>query len=118
MIDINIEAEKSLEKTGYNIVFHYPQKMSALPVVSFFTVSESGGMSADNTDLFRCGVVEVGIFSQVPSQHSQMAQQINKVMTDDGWSRINSMDVPEEKDGVFHRKIRYTKSFICIEQEE
>ena len=115
MLDINIEAQKALEKTGYNIAFHYPQSMDTIPVVSFYTVSEAGDMSADNCEMFRTGVVAVDVFCDVPSQSGVMAQQINQVMNEDGWSRISTMDIPEETDGLFHKSMKFTKSFFMLD---
>jgi len=116
MLDINIEAQNALEKTGYPVVFHYPQRMDSLPVISFCTVSETGEMSADNRDMFTSGVVRLDVFSSVPAECGEMDRAICKAMTDDGWSRLSAVDVPERADGLFHRSMEYTKSFFTWEE--
>ncbi len=112
MIDINAEVYNILEGTGYDIVFHYPQRLGALPVVSFYTVSESGEMSADNVEMFRSGVIGVDIYANAPAQCGEIAASVGAALADNGWGHIMSTDVPEETDGVFHRAMRYTKSFF------
>lgn len=112
MIDINIEAQRALDTTGYKVVFHYPQSTETLPVVSFYMISESGDMSADNSEMFQTGVIGIDIFTDTPMQGGEMALNINAAMSAHGWCRIMSMDVPEETDGVFHKAMRYTKSFF------
>lgn len=112
MIDINAEVYNILEETGYDIVFHYPQRLGVLPVVSFYTISESGEMSVDNIEMFRAGVIGIDIYAPSPAKCGEMGLFIDAALKRNGWSHIMSMDVPEETDGVFHRAMRYTKSFF------
>lgn len=115
MIDINLEAQKALLKTGYRIVFQYPQCMAQFPVVSFNTVSESGDMSADNLTISQRGTVEIDIFASTPKECGEMALVIDSVMAEEGWIRVVSGDTNAETDGVFCKTMRFTKSFYIFE---
>lgn len=116
LIDINAQAQKALETTGYNTVFRYPQSMRDIPVISFYTVSESGEMSADNRELLRQGTIGIGIFADAPTKCAEMAYAVERAMLNDGWSMIYSMDVAAETDGVFERDMRFTKSFYVFDE--
>lgn len=110
-MDINEDAEKSLLKTGYNVVFQYPQCFSKLPIISFYTLNEHGTAAYDNLEAFRDGTIEVDIWARTPKECSRAAAEVRSVMQSDGWNELFSMDVPREKDSVYHRTMRLTKSF-------
>ena len=111
MIDINAEAQKSLLKSGLDIVFQYPQSKETMPVVSFFTISEKGSFGADDEAWFQDGTIAVDIFAHSPAQCGELALRVNGCMENDGWRRDFSMDVADDADGVFHKTMRFTKSF-------
>lgn len=115
MLDINAEVESVLDTTGYNVVFRYPQNLKELPVAAFYTVSETGEMSADNCEMFRRGVVGIDIFAKDPAQCTKMSQKIMKAMQTDNWSMTETADGNSETDGVFRRNMKFVKSFYVFE---
>ncbi len=110
MIDVNLEAEKSLIKTGFNIVFHHPKEKQALPCVSFYTLSEQGSFSSDNTETIQTGRIQVDVWTKKPQDSGEMATKINNIMINDGWVRELSMDVPDDSE-VYHKTFRFSKIF-------
>ena len=116
MVDINAQAQAALEKTGYNVVFRYPQNMGEIPVIAFYTVSESGELSADNCEMFRRGVIGADVFGTTPMECMLMSQSAETAMKADGWDMIEAADADSEADGVFCRKMKFTKSFYVFEE--
>lgn len=116
MIDINREAKKSLEKTGFTIVFHHPKENTTLPCVSFYNLSEKPEFSMDNTEAIQKGYIQLDIWAVKASDCGSMAVKINEVLNLDGWSRSMSMDVPEESD-IYHKTMRFSKQFILYKEE-
>lgn len=110
-MDINEEAEKSLKKSGHDIVFHYPQSFSHLPVISFYTLKEQGAEAYDNREYFREGTISADIWAKSPSETGRIYENVRKTMLRDGWAEIFAADVPGEGTGVYHRSVRFTKSF-------
>lgn len=109
MKDINLLAEEDLKKTGYNIVFQYPKSFTSLPAVSFYTVNESGSFACDNEENMQDGRIAVDIWASSPLQCGDMAIKINSVMSDAGWTRCFSRDVPDDGD-IYHRTMQFIKT--------
>lgn len=110
MLDINSEADKSLAKTGYEIVFHHPKEKTPLPCVSFYNLSEQGSFSADNAEAIQTGRVQIDIWAKKPQECGKMAIKINEIMVNDGWTRELSMDLPDDSE-VYRRTMRFSKIF-------
>lgn len=110
-MDINEDAERSLMKTGYSIVFQYPQCFSELPVISFYTTDERGTAAYDNIGAFRDGTVAVDIWARSPRECADISAQVRDAMLSDGWSELFSADVPRGSGDIYHRTIRLVKSF-------
>ena len=51
MIDINAEAEKSLSDVKCKAVFQYPKNFNNLPIISYYTVTE--------TRVFKTGIFKL-----------------------------------------------------------
>lgn len=111
MLDINNEAKKSLEKTGYNLVYQYPEHFSRLPVISYYNLSEKGAFYADNNESIQEGYVQIDIWSRSPKECYDISIEVNNVLTSDGWTREMSMDVPRGNDKLYHRTMRFQKYF-------
>ncbi len=111
MLDINIEAEKTLKKLDCAVVYQHPEKFMELPVVSYYNLTECGGFYADNSECIQNGYVQVDIWSDIPSQCGSLSVRVNELMTGDGWTREMSMDVPKKNDRIYHRTMRFQKYF-------
>lgn len=111
MLDINIEAEKSLSKLNCAVVYQYPEKFSALPVISYYNLTESGGFYADNSECVQDGYIQVDIWSDAPAECGRLSIEVNEVMERDGWTREMSMDVPKRDEKIYHRTMRFQKYF-------
>ena len=116
-MDINKDAEKSLLKTGYTVVFQYPQSFSQLPTISFYTANEHGSVSYDNVEAFRDASVAVDIWAKTPKECGRIYEEVRSIMALDGWCENFSADVPKGEDRVYHRTMRLIKSFYTDEEE-
>lgn len=116
MIDVNACAQLSLEKTGANVVYLYPQSKEKLPVIGFYTLMEQGSFSADNSVCFRDATVAVEIFAASPKECGELAKRVDCCMGADDWMREFSRDIPDDTDGIFHKSMRFTRTFYLEEE--
>lgn len=112
MIDINKEAQKALSNLKYTVVYQYPADFNDLPVVSYYNLSETGGFYADNTECIQNGYVQIDIWSDTGAKCGEISIEVNEVMERDGWTRKMSMDVPKKNEKIYHRTMRFYKSFV------
>ena len=111
MIDVNIEAEKTLSSLDCTLVYQYPEHFTNLPVISYYNVTECGAFFADNSECIQNGYVQVDIWSDVPKECGSLSIKVNDAMERDGWTREMSMDVPKKNDKIYHRTMRFQKYF-------
>ena len=111
MIDINAEAEQSLGDVKCKAVFQYPKNFNNLPIISYYTVTECGGFYADNDESIQDGHIQIDIWAEIPKECSDLAAEVNEVMTKDSWVREMSMDVPENDKKIYHKTMRFQKYF-------
>lgn len=111
MVDINVEAEKSLSSLDCNVVYQYPETFTVLPVISYYNLTECGAFYTDNCECIQSGYIQVDIWSCVPSECGTLSIRVNDAMERDGWTREMSMDVPKKDDKVYHRTMRFHKYF-------
>ena len=111
MMDINAEAEKSLSYVKCKAVFQYPKNFNNLPIISYYTVTECGGFYADNDESIQDGHIQIDIWAEIPKECSDLAAEVNEVMTKDSWVREMSMDVPENDKKIYHKTMRFQKYF-------
>lgn len=111
MIDVNIEAEKSLSALDVKAVYQYPESFASLPVISYYSINESGAFYCDNEEAIQEGHIQLDIWSDIPSQCGETAIKVNDIMVQDGWIRELSMDVPKNNDKIYHKTMRFKKHF-------
>lgn len=111
MIDINIEAEKTLKKTGYTVVYQHPAHFTGLPVISYYNLTEKGAFYADNTECIQSGYIQTDIWSRSPRECYDISIKVNDALVSEGWTREISMDAPREGDRIYHRTMRFQKFF-------
>ena len=113
MLDVNRELENSLQNLSCALVYRQPSGFNALPVVSYYNITESASFSADNEEQMIDGVIQLDVWAKLPSQCGEIALEINGLLTEDGWVRQFSMDVPKQsKERAYHKTLRYTKTFL------
>ncbi len=113
MLDVNEELEKSLKALSCPLVFQHPDGFNKLPVVSYYNLTESVSFAYDNEEQIQDGVVQLDIWAAVPKKCGEIAAEINSLLTEDGWIRQFSMDIPKQSgERAYHRTMRYVKSFI------
>ena len=117
MIDVNAEAEKTLEALDCTVVYQYPEDFTDLPAVSFYTLTERPDFSSDNEEDIQSGSVEIDIWAKNPLDCGEISVKVNELMTADDWNREMSRDLPPDGSGVFHKTMRFSKDFYLCEEE-
>ena len=82
-----------------------------IPIISYYTVTECGGFYADNDESIQDGHIQIDIWAEIPKECSDLAAEVNEVMTKDSWVREMSMDVPENDKKIYHKTMRFQKYF-------
>ncbi len=111
MVDVNIEAEKSLKSVKCEKVYQYPKRFTKLPVISYYSISDKGAFYADNIECVQNGRIQIDIWSNVPSECGTLAIQVNDALESDAWTREMSMDVPADGEKIYHKTMRFQKYF-------
>ena len=111
MIDINEEAKKALLPLDCKVVYQYPESFTGEKVVSYYNLAEKGAFYADNSDCIQNGYVQIDVWAKVPKECAELSIRINALMTNDGWTREMSMDVPKKDEKIYHRTMRFQKYF-------
>lgn len=111
MIDVNEEAARVLDTLPYNVVYQSPEKLAALPAVSYYTLTEGNGFMADNSGVSMVAYIQVDVWSAVPSETAKMAAAVYDVLTAAGWHRDFIRDTAPT-DGVYHKTARFCREFI------
>lgn len=110
MIDINAEAEKSLSGLDCTFTYYHPESFKKLPVVSFYTLTESNSFSCDNQSDIQCGRICVDAWAKEAAQCGAISIKVNGILAADGWTREFSRDMPPEN-GIYHKTMRFVKDF-------
>lgn len=111
MKDINAQALEALRALDCTVVYSYPDGFSRLPAVSYYTVTEKGALWCDNEERIQEGHVQVDVWARIPSECASVSARVNEVMTASGWTREMSMDIPRDKEKIYHTTMRYKKYF-------
>lgn len=112
MVDVNAELEESLKSLSCALVYQRPDGFNALPVVSYYNLTESGSFAGDNEEFLQDGIIQLDIWAKLPSKCREIALEINNLLTEDGWIRQFSMDVPKQNgERAYHTTMRYAKTF-------
>ena len=111
MIDVNLEAEKTLSKLDCNVTYYYPKTFNNLPIISYYSLGEKGAFSYDNQESIQKGTIQVDIWSAKALECGNISIMVNDVMTNDGWHRELSKDVPNPDSRIYHKTMRFSKNF-------
>lgn len=63
------------------------ENFNNLPIISYYTVTECGGFYADNDESIQDGHIQIDIWAEIPKECSDLAAEVNEVMTKDSWVR-------------------------------
>lgn len=109
---INKEIEEILSTLDVRTVYSSPAECGELPCVSYYTLTEKGSFACDNEEAITDVCVQVDIWANEGYKCGIIAMDVNTAMREHGFRRELSMDVPKGRDGVYHRTIRYIKSYM------
>ena len=63
------------------------------------------------TRVFKTGIFKLTYGRKFRKECSDLAAEVNEVMTKDSWVREMSMDVPENDKKIYHKTMRFQKYF-------
>lgn len=112
LIDVNTEIEKILSELDVKVVYSSPAECPELPCVSFYMISEKGSFYADNDEEIYEAAVQIDVWADEGYKCGIIAMQIYSIMRSNGFFRELSRDIPKGEDGVYHRTMRFTRSYI------
>lgn len=109
---INKEVEAILKELSVKAVYSSPSKRFELPCVSYYTLSEKSGFNCDNTEMITDVYVQLDVWSDRAEKCGNIAAEVSLLMNKNGYYRELELDVPRGDDGVYHRSMRFVKSYL------
>ena len=109
---INEELEAALSGLNVRVTYASPSQYGVLPCVSYYTLTEKSGFGYDNEDIITDALVQIDVWADKGYKCGEIAAEINVIMSTAGYQRQLSMDIPSDGDGVYHRALRYAKSYV------
>lgn len=109
--DVDTEVEELLSAAAANVVYAHPAGRTELPAVSYYMLSEKGVFSCDNEEHAACVQVQTDVWAAGGKECADTAAEVCAAMAAGGFAREFAMDVPKSDDGVYHRTIRFAKTY-------
>ena len=83
MYDINLELRDILKQIdGVNVCFAYPDNFNKLPAIAYYTLTDKGSMSYDNTVVTNDTTVQIDIYADYPQTCFELSERVYKLLTD------------------------------------
>lgn len=113
MVDANAEVRKILNKLhNVTVTYQYPKSFKKLPAVSYYTLTEQGSAAYDNRAVMQDSTIQIDIWADMPKQCTDISMNIYTLLAADDWCQEMVMDVPNPDGDVYHRTMRFVKTFI------
>ena len=112
MRDTNKEMEQILDTLDVRVVFSSPAECGELPVISYYTLTEKPGFCSDNEEQITDTQVQIDIWADEGYKCGMLGLEVNDIMRSHGFCRELALDVPKGEDGVYHRSMRFVKSYM------
>ena len=110
MIDVNEIVEPILAGVGPPVCYQYPERFNSLPVISFYSLSDTAGFQADNQEWAQKARVQVDIWADRAADAGRVGVEVDRVMQAEGWTRELAADLPKQTDDrIYHRTMRFAK---------
>lgn len=75
-------------------------------------LTEKGSFAYDNEAVIQSSTVQLDIWALVPKHCADISEQVYELLTDEDWRREVTMDVPNPDGEIYHRTMRFTKTFL------
>lgn len=109
---INKEVEEILGGLGVRAVYSSPAECGELPCISYYMLTEKGSFACDNEEVMTDASVQIDIWADEGYKCGSIALDVNSAMREHGYRRELSMDIPKGDDGIYHRTMRFIKSYM------
>lgn len=111
MFDIGLELRDILKQIdGVSVCFAYPDNFNKLPAIAYYTLTDKGSMSYDNTVVTNDTTVQIDIYADYPQTCFELSERVYKLLTDNEYYHDMTMDVPNPDDkSIKHKTMRFTK---------
>lgn len=90
---------------GQKFYFQHPPDFLNLPVGSYFEVNNIGNLFADNQEIGSEITFQVDLWGN--TSLSSYALGVDSTMTSLDFTRIQSLDLYEETERIYHKSLRY-----------
>jgi hypothetical protein len=90
---------------GNKFYFQYPPDFLNMPVGSYFELSNIGDLFADNQEIGSEIIFQIDLWGK--SSLTNYALGVDSAMTSLDFFRIQSIDLYEKEDKVYHKSMRY-----------
>ncbi|MCD8391212.1 MAG: hypothetical protein LUD03_05190 [Firmicutes bacterium] len=111
MVDVNVEVGEILSAAECAVEYQYPTDFTKIPVITYYTLTEGMGMTADNDEIIQDASVQADIWCASAKECGALAVEVNSLMSAGGWNRQFSMDQKRaDGENVYHKTMRFNKS--------
>lgn len=113
MFDIGLELRDILKQIdGVSVCFAYPDNFNKLPAITYYTLTDKGSMSYDNTVVTNDTTVQIDIYADYPQTCFELSERVYKLLTDNEYYHENDngrTPIPTRK-SIKHRDNEFNES--------
>ena len=82
MFDIGLELRDILKQIDdVSVCFAYPDNFNKLPAIAYYTLTDKGSMSYDNTVFTNDTTVQIDIYADYPQTCFELSEKVYKLLT-------------------------------------
>ena len=96
--------------SAFTVRYQYPNDFTALPVISYFQVTNVGNLFGDDEEYGSNVMFQVDLWSKTPVTDSE--DDVNDVMTGLGFVRVYCTDLYENDTKIYHIAMRYRIDYV------
>ncbi len=110
MIDIKKDvAEKLSRISGVKINYYYPRSFNELPVITYYELSNSPEVFADDLEYSSNIAIQVDVWALNVGDMTDIAIKVSEIMVADGFKRAFAAEFFESGTGIHHKTMRFEK---------
>lgn len=91
---------------GSYIYFHVAPDAKQFPRITFFELTNTGAVFADDTEIASDISLQIDVWSK--GNTTDIALEVDKTMKSLGFARDSATDLYEDDTGIYHKALRYS----------